>query len=185
MPKIIKNLRSGILNEARAVIDQEGFEKLNLRYLSKRLGIAPSTIYNYYTSKDQLLGELATECWNDAFARVREAGSGEDLSVISELDLITEELRKSVKPLLLAHVASSDFVPPQDEHSRSYFAILTAQLEQKVCELISGRDLPYSSDIIKSDASVLTKLIAACMHDDSLHLRDIATVFGKAYFSDV
>ena len=51
MPKIIENLHNNILDEARRIIDEKGADALSMRNLANRLGIAPSTLYNYYESK--------------------------------------------------------------------------------------------------------------------------------------
>ena len=72
MPKIIENLQNNILDEARRIIDEKGADALSMRNLANRLGIAPSTLYNYYESKEQLTGALLKRSWAEALAEIDE-----------------------------------------------------------------------------------------------------------------
>ncbi|MEN6422006.1 MAG: TetR/AcrR family transcriptional regulator [Smithella sp.] len=60
MPKLpmtkeeIENTRGRILDTALNIIIEEGFNNLSVRKIASRLGITATTIYNYYTSKDEI-----------------------------------------------------------------------------------------------------------------------------------
>lgn len=60
MPKLpmtkeeIENTRGRILDMALNIIIEEGFNNLSVRKIASRLGITATTIYNYYTSKDEI-----------------------------------------------------------------------------------------------------------------------------------
>lgn len=57
----VGNLRALLLDEARALLEQGGLGKLNLRALAARAGIAPGSVYHHYASKQALLAGLAAE----------------------------------------------------------------------------------------------------------------------------
>jgi AcrR family transcriptional regulator len=50
----IKNTRGRILDTALKIIIDEGFNNLSVRKIASRLGVTATTIYNYYTNKDEI-----------------------------------------------------------------------------------------------------------------------------------
>ncbi len=52
--EIIENTRERILDTALHIIIEEGFNNLSLRKIASRLGVTATTIYNYYTNKDEI-----------------------------------------------------------------------------------------------------------------------------------
>lgn len=65
MPKVIDNLRENILYEAREIVENHGIDKLTMREVSNKTGIAVGTIYNYFPTKRELTTVLIEEYWND------------------------------------------------------------------------------------------------------------------------
>jgi AcrR family transcriptional regulator len=50
----IEQFRGKILDTALSIIIDEGFNNLSVRKIAGRLGVTATTIYNYYTNKDEL-----------------------------------------------------------------------------------------------------------------------------------
>jgi len=50
----IENTRGRILDTALSIIIEEGFNNLSVRKIASRLGVTATTIYNYYTNKDEI-----------------------------------------------------------------------------------------------------------------------------------
>jgi AcrR family transcriptional regulator len=50
----VEKFRNRILDIALDIILKEGFDSLSIRKISSRLGVTATTIYNYYTNKDEL-----------------------------------------------------------------------------------------------------------------------------------
>ena len=50
----IETMRIRILDTALDIIIEEGFGNLSVRKLASRLGVTATTIYNYYTNKDEI-----------------------------------------------------------------------------------------------------------------------------------
>ena len=50
----VENTRGRILDTALDIIIEEGFNNLSVRKIASRLGVTATTIYNYYTNKDEI-----------------------------------------------------------------------------------------------------------------------------------
>lgn len=59
--------RESILKESRDLVSKEGLRALSIRKLAKNCGVAVGTIYNYFTSKDDLLISTIESVWEDIF----------------------------------------------------------------------------------------------------------------------
>jgi len=53
-PQEVEQTRERILDTALDIIIKDGFENLSLRKIASRLGVTPTTLYNYYSNKDEL-----------------------------------------------------------------------------------------------------------------------------------
>ncbi|MBU3181382.1 TetR/AcrR family transcriptional regulator [Clostridium psychrophilum] len=65
MSRIIENPEQLILSRAKAILYNEGFKKFSMRNLSEKCGIALGTIYNYYSTKEELIIQIMTDYWKD------------------------------------------------------------------------------------------------------------------------
>ena len=55
MPKIIKDLEKRLTEEARRQIEEDGYGAMTVRSVAKACGVGVGTVYNYFSSKDELL----------------------------------------------------------------------------------------------------------------------------------
>ena len=74
-PYHVGNLRTLLLDEARALLESGGRSELNLRALAGRAGIAAGSVYHHYASKAALLAGLAAMGFRELEASLREAGA--------------------------------------------------------------------------------------------------------------
>lgn len=70
MPKLIHNLRERILDEAARLLAEGGYHALSMRELARRCDVAPGTIYNYFSEKDQIVAEITLADWREAVERL-------------------------------------------------------------------------------------------------------------------
>lgn len=56
-----------ILNAAKKYIIKNGFSSCNIRAITKECGISVGTLYNYFPSKNALLGETVASIWEEIF----------------------------------------------------------------------------------------------------------------------
>jgi len=64
MPKIIENLESRLLEEAKRQIQESGYSAMTIRSVAKGCGVGVGTVYNYFPSKDALLATYMLADWN-------------------------------------------------------------------------------------------------------------------------
>lgn len=88
-----------VLAEARTLSEHEGIERLTMRRLAERLGVAPNALYSHFTDKAALLDALMDSLLADVeVPDVGQVGWRQGLS----------ELMRSTRRFLLAH---ADLIP--------------------------------------------------------------------------
>jgi AcrR family transcriptional regulator len=73
MRKRDDTLRDTLLNYARNLADTEGLDAINIRSLAQRAGVATGTVYNYFSSKDEILLALTEEYWKKNLLEIKDA----------------------------------------------------------------------------------------------------------------
>ncbi len=59
--------REDILKNAREIIARDGIESLSIRSLAKECKIATGSMYNYFSSKDEMILATVTSVWQELF----------------------------------------------------------------------------------------------------------------------
>ncbi|NLD18958.1 MAG: TetR/AcrR family transcriptional regulator [Clostridiales bacterium] len=176
MPKIIENLRADILEESMRIIESDGIDGLSIRRLSANLGIAPSTIYNYYQGKEQIIGVLTKVRWEKALKKIDE-GYCESNDAVEALSMIVEEMRSSVKSLVLFHISSVRELHSSTSCAEDHKKIIFKQLQERVKKILENQRNSYED--INFASATITKLIVMCMHDSQLKFEDLADAIKK------
>jgi len=70
MSRIRENRRSEILLAAQREFCEKGLEAASISEIARRAGIGKSTIYEYFTSKDQLLEEVCRHLWQTVTSKI-------------------------------------------------------------------------------------------------------------------
>jgi AcrR family transcriptional regulator len=87
MPKIISDLRETLYAETRRQLNTVGYTELTMRSIAKACGIAVGTLYNYFPSKEYLVGCVVLEDWAVSY-RLMESGVARAQSVREGIGLI-------------------------------------------------------------------------------------------------
>ncbi len=74
--------RSRILDAARHLIQENGYEKLTIRKIADRIEYSPMSLYNHFADKDDILIALAREGFVKLGKALPRPGSGEPLTVL-------------------------------------------------------------------------------------------------------
>ena len=64
MPKIIIDLESRLIAEAKKQIEEAGYGAMTIRSVAKACGVGVGTVYNYFPSKEALLATYMLSDWN-------------------------------------------------------------------------------------------------------------------------
>jgi AcrR family transcriptional regulator len=72
-----ESLRQEILDAARDILLTEGFARLSMRSIAKRIEYSPTTIYLYFKNKEELLYHLCDEVFERLLGILEKAGDGE------------------------------------------------------------------------------------------------------------
>ena len=70
MPKIIENLRDGLLVEAKQQIIERGYKNTTVRSVANACGVAVGTVYNYFKSKDMLIASFILDDWLECVGEI-------------------------------------------------------------------------------------------------------------------
>ncbi len=60
-----ENLREACIQEAMAIIEADGIEKLSMREVSRRLGVSHQAPYKHFESRDHILAEILKRSFED------------------------------------------------------------------------------------------------------------------------
>ena len=75
IPKIIDDLQATFIREARIMLQTDGGRALTIRNVASRCHVAVGTVYNYFSSKDELMAHVMLEDWRRAMAAMRTAAA--------------------------------------------------------------------------------------------------------------
>ena len=71
MPKIVENLRERAIREARRILTTTEDAPFTMRGAAAACGVAAGTLYNYFPSKEYLIGCVVLEDWRAAVEEMR------------------------------------------------------------------------------------------------------------------
>lgn len=77
MRKKDDTLRDTLLSHARNVVETEGVDAINIRSIAKMADISVGTVYNYFSSKDDIFLALTQEYWKKTLQEMRKAVTAE------------------------------------------------------------------------------------------------------------
>ena len=78
MPKIIENLETKLVDEARKQVQVSDYSGVTIRSIAKACGVGTGTVYNYFPSKDALLAALLLSDWNTYITTINEVSTCSD-----------------------------------------------------------------------------------------------------------
>ena len=85
MPKIIENVRGQLLAEAKKQISEHGYADTTVRSVAGALGLGVGTVYNYFESKEMLIGSFVYEDWKKYLSRMQSIPADDPERLLSEI----------------------------------------------------------------------------------------------------
>jgi AcrR family transcriptional regulator len=153
LSKSMPNIRHDILITTRKLIAESGYEKLNIRNIASRCGIATGTLYNYYKSKQEIVEEIVDNEWQVMSRRI-EQGTKDCVSVTDKLGTIYTELCVFMKDV--HKVMSDNFLSfiNTDElskvrcHNKLYVNELVEKIQSIIEDCNEEKDFKLLADVI-------------------------------------
>ena len=93
MPKIIENLQSKLMQEAKRQVEECGYSAMTVRSVAKGCGVGVGTVYNYFPSKDAMLASYMLDDWQGCIAAINAVSTYSD-SPIPVVRCIWDQLRQ-------------------------------------------------------------------------------------------
>lgn len=128
MPKIIENLETRLLQEAKRQVEEIGYSAMTIRSVAKECGVGVGTVYNYFPSKDALLATYMLEDWNKCVAAINAVSTYSDQPA-PLVRCICDQIRNYAqlhKAVFQDEAAAAGFA---GSHSK-YHGLLRSQLAQ-------------------------------------------------------
>lgn len=151
MPKIIENLQSRLIEEAKRQIEESGYAALTIRSVAKGCGVGVGTVYNYFSSKDDLIATYMLSDWNQCIAAIN-AVSVYSESALPVMRCINDQLRSYAQrhqAIFRDESAAASFAGSAGR----YHALLRSQLAAPVRKFC---DSDFASDFIAEAMLVWT-----------------------------
>jgi AcrR family transcriptional regulator len=82
-------MRESIIEAAKRVIQEDGFEHLSIRKIAKQLDYAPSIIYHYFKNKDELMHSVMQSGYQKIVKAVSDAYHSDKSKGLEKLQLMT------------------------------------------------------------------------------------------------
>jgi len=91
MPKNLNNVKEDILLVTRELLKETGYSDLNIRKIAAQCGVATGTVYNYYSSKNDIIVEILLNEWNLMLRRM-DLNTKPVSAMIDKLEIMFNEL---------------------------------------------------------------------------------------------
>ena len=84
-----ENMRNAILEAATKIIVNEGYENLSMRKIANEIEYTPTTLYNYYKDKMQIVNDIAREVYKKIVSNAKIViEKNKDVPIHYQLELV-------------------------------------------------------------------------------------------------
>lgn len=168
--------RQGLLRAALDLFREKGYSATTVEEITARADVAKGTFFNYFPSKEALLGELAV--WRiEQLRAALDVTAGAPASPVARIKLLMRLVHEQAAPdMRLARKAFATRLshpPPPPQRAKHELAGLIAELvaEGQVCgEIRPDVEVGLVSDLLS--VTYFRRMVAFCCDDGELPLVD-------------
>jgi len=144
-------LRAVILDAARKLFIADGFEAFSMRKLAQQVGYSPASLYQHFSSKDELFQCLVQESFGKLAETIRSAAEaqGKDAQKADPVELLRSGLRAYIR-FGLEHPHEYRFVflmPASQKPSETGLAAFRSLRHKVETCILTGRFRPVDPDM--------------------------------------
>jgi len=136
--KAKETVRQRLLEEAAAHFARDGFDRANINSIAVATGFAKGTIYNYFSSKEELFGEVLTAACRRAAAGYAASPQGDSVRArLEALAAADVEVLRNEEPFMKVLIREAMSFRPTTypiivEHLAPFLAVVREVLESGV-----------------------------------------------------
>ena len=130
MPKIIQNIREQLLEETKRQITQHGYAQTTIRSVASACGVSVGTVYNYFPSKEVLIGSCVYEDWKVHLAYIESLPKDNAYALLGGIYEALRNFAKEYAPVFLREDAAAEVSDFPQRHK-----MLRAQLSASLLPL--------------------------------------------------
>ena len=134
MPKIRKGARESLIIEARRQLGEIGYSSMTVRSVASAVGVGVGTLYNYFSSKDELVAECMLEAWVTLMAKM------------------AKDIEDNPTPINAASVMLS--------HLRSYLEAHRSVMEDKAAKRVFAAALAERHKLVRDSLVAVVRPVA-------------------------
>lgn len=143
MPKKIENAKALLLQEAKKLLEREGYEKLTMRSVARVCGLGVGTAYNYFSSKDELIASFMLEDWQVCLAEMK-ACNEEGVARLQFIYVRLQQFLTVHQSLFSDSKAKTSYIAASGDWHKQ----LRSQLAMAVLPVCKGENAPFLSEFI-------------------------------------
>ena len=155
MPRALDNARKALISCTRKMVAKEGYTAFSMRNVAKECGMAPGTIYNYFHSKDDLIGACMLEDWETASSNMLKA-IGKKTGCTEVLETVYTTIRKFCdvnSPVIGDSQACANF----RAHSKEYHVVILETVVKAIAPACEKNAVAFTPELIPFIAEDLIK----------------------------
>jgi AcrR family transcriptional regulator len=172
MPKNLINVKEDILLVTRKMLKETGYSTLSIRNIAAGCGVATGTVYNYYSSKNEIIAEILLNEWNLMLRRMDQSTKAYP-NVTDKLEIMFNELNYfmiNVHGFDVYHIDNDSNMDMSKIKEKKIFLI--NQLSEKILSFINANN--NANDEVMNICNIISTLLISYSNNNfefsKLHL---------------
>lgn len=157
MPNINnKDIESSIINCAKDLFIQRGYEKVDMKLIAKKCNLPIGTIFNYFPNKSKIYMKLLEDSWNYTFNRIKKLNSLDaNLRIDNLIEILYDDMCS--RKIFNTESINLDLLKKQNDYVINSIAHIINSFEHNPKDIVNYL---YSTTFVKAILNYINELIA-------------------------